>query len=144
MKTVADIFKRKGLKNISIAPDSTVLEALRVMADKNIGSVVVMEGDRYCGLLTERDYARKVILHGKSSSEISVGEIMSEYLPKVSPTNTLEECMEIMTNHNIRYLPVFEEDEFYGVISIIDVVKETILAQKDTIEHLQNYIHSSV
>lgn len=144
MKTVADIFKRKGLKNISISPDATVLEALRVMADKNIGSVVVMEGDRYCGLLTERDYARKVILHGKSSSEISVGEIMSEYLPKVNPTNTLEECMEIMTNHNIRYLPVFEENDFYGVISIIDVVKETIWAQKDTIEHLQNYIHSSV
>ena len=144
MKTVADIFKRKGQKNISISPDATVLEALRLMAEKNIGSVVVMENDRYCGLLTERDYARKVILHGKSSSEITVGEIMSEYLPKVSPANTLEECMEVMTNHNIRYLPVFEENEYYGVISIIDVVKETMLAQKDTIEHLQNYIHSSV
>jgi CBS domain-containing protein len=144
MKTVADIFKRKGQKNISISPDATVLEALRLMAEKNIGSVVVMENERYCGLLTERDYARKVILHGKSSSEITVGEIMSEYLPKVNPTNTLEECMEIMTNHNIRYLPVFEENEYFGVISIIDVVKETMLAQKDTIEHLQNYIHSSV
>jgi len=144
MKTVADIFKRKGQKNISISPDATVLEALRLMAEKNIGSVVVMENERYCGLLTERDYARKVILHGKSSSEITVGEIMSEYLPKVNPTATLEECMEIMTNHNIRYLPVFEENEYFGIISIIDVVKETMLAQKDTIEHLQNYIHSSV
>ncbi len=144
MKTVADIFKRKGRQNITISPDATVLDALRLMADKNIGSVVVVENERYCGLLTERDYARKVILHGKTSSELNVGEIMSEYLPKISPQNTLEECMEMMTNHNIRYLPVFEGDDFYGVISINDVVKETILAQKDTIEHLQNYIHSSV
>jgi predicted transcriptional regulator len=103
-----------------------------------------MEDDKYCGLFTERDYARKVILHGKSSSELQVGEIMSEYLPVVTPAHTLEDCMEIMTNHNIRYLPVFESDEYTGIISIIDVVKETMLQQKDTIEQLQNYIHSSV
>jgi len=144
MKTVADIFKRKGKNNITVAPDSKVLDALKIMAEKNIGSVVVMEGDKYCGLFTERDYARKVILHGKSSSELQVGEIMSEYLPVVTPMNTLEDCMEIMTNHNIRYLPVFEGGDYVGVISIIDVVKETMLAQKDTIEQLQNYIHSSV
>jgi CBS domain-containing protein len=144
MKTVADIFKRKGKNNITVTPDSKVLDALRIMAEKNIGSVVVMEDDRYCGLFTERDYARKVILHGKSSSELQVGEIMSEYLPMVTPAHTLEDCMEIMTNHNIRYLPVFENGEYTGVISIIDVVKETMLQQKDTIEQLQNYIHSSV
>jgi CBS domain-containing protein len=144
MKTVADIFKRKGKNNITVAPDSKVLDALKIMAEKNIGSVVVMEDDKYCGLFTERDYARKVILHGKSSSELQVGEIMSEYLPVVTPAHTLEDCMEIMTNHNIRYLPVFESDEYTGIISIIDVVKETMLQQKDTIEQLQNYIHSSV
>ena len=144
MKTVADIFKRKGKSNITVAPDSKVLDALKIMAEKNIGSVVVMDDEKYCGLFTERDYARKVILHGKSSSELQVGEIMSEYLPVVTPMNTLEDCMEIMTNHNIRYLPVFESGEYMGIISIIDVVKETMLAQKDTIEQLQNYIHSSV
>jgi CBS domain-containing protein len=142
MKTVADIFKRKGKHNITVTPDTFVLEALKIMAEKNIGSVVVMDNDKYCGLFTERDYARKVILHGKSSSELQVGEIMSEYLPVVTPLHNLEECMEIMTNHNIRYLPVFEKDDYIGVISIIDVVKETMLAQKDTIEQLQNYIHS--
>ena len=88
MKTVADIFKRKGKNNITVAPDSKVLDALKIMAEKNIGSVVVMEDDKYCGLFTERDYARKVILHGKSSSELQVGEIMSEYLPVVTPMNT--------------------------------------------------------
>jgi CBS domain-containing protein len=144
MKTVADIFKRKGRNNITVTLDTTVLDALRIMAEKNIGSVVVMQNDKYCGLLTERDYARKVILHGKASADLQVGEIMSEYLPQVSLSASLEACMEIMTNHNIRYLPVFEEDEYIGIISIIDVVKETIFAQEDTIQHLQNYIHSSM
>jgi CBS domain-containing protein len=142
MKNVADIFKRKGRNNITVMPDTFVLEALKIMAEKNIGSVVVMDNEKYCGLFTERDYARKVILHGKSSSDLQVGEIMSEYLPIVTPLHNLEECMEIMTNHNIRYLPVFENDDYIGIISIIDVVKETMLAQKDTIEQLQNYIQS--
>ena len=119
-----------------------VIQRSKIMAEKNIGSVVVMDNDKYCGLFTERDYARKVILHGKSSSDLQVGEIMSEYLPVVTPQHKLDECMEIMTNHNIRYLPVFENDDYIGVISIIDVVKETMLAQKDTIEQLQNYIQS--
>jgi CBS domain-containing protein len=142
MKNVSDIFKRKGLHNVTVSADTTVLDALKLMAEKNIGSVVVMEQERYIGLLTERDYARKVILHGKSSAELTVGEIMSEYLPRVSPRTSLEECMEVMTNHNIRYLPVFEGEDYVGVISIIDVVKETIIEQRDTIESLQQYIHS--
>jgi CBS domain-containing protein len=142
MKNVSDIFKRKGLHNVTVSANTTVLDALKIMAEKNIGSVVVMEGDRYIGLLTERDYARKVILHGKSSAELTVGEIMSEYLPRATPRTSLEECMEIMTNHNIRYLPVFEAEEYVGVISIIDVVKETMIEQRDTIESLQQYIHS--
>ncbi|MFZ9660663.1 MAG: CBS domain-containing protein [Chitinophagaceae bacterium] len=142
MKKVIDIFKRKGKINITVSPDTKVLDALKIMADKNIGSVVVMEDDSYYGLFTERDYARKVILHGKSSSELTVGEIMSEYLPHVTLSHTMDECMEIMTNHNVRYLPVFEEGEYTGVISIIDVVKETILDQKETIDQLHHYIHS--
>lgn len=144
MKKVADIFKRKGFSNVTIGPDAFVREALKLMAEKNIGSIVIMENDRYIGLFTERDYARKVILHGRSSDELTVSEIMSEYLPQISLNHSLEECMEIMTNHNLRYLPVFEGEEYVGVISIIDVVKETILAQQDRIEHLQNYIHGSV
>jgi CBS domain-containing protein len=144
MKKVADIFKRKGFSNVTIGPDAFVREALKLMAEKNIGSVVIMENDRYIGLFTERDYARKVILHGRSSDELTVSEIMSEYLPQISLNHSLEECMEIMTNHNLRYLPVFEADGYVGVISIIDVVKETILAQQVRIEHLQNYIHGSV
>jgi CBS domain-containing protein len=142
MKKVADIFQRKGLVNITIEPSSEVIQALKLMAEKNIGSVVVMKDDEYLGLFTERDYARKVILHGKNSSDLTVGEVMSAYLPKVSPAATLEECMELMTNHNIRYIPVFESEQYIGVISIIDVVKETIMDQQDTIENLQNYIHS--
>lgn len=140
MKTVADIFKRKGTQNISIDFASPVLDALKLMADKNIGSVVVIKDGYYLGLFTERDYARKVILHGKNSSDLTVGEIMSEYLPKASLHTTMEECMEVMTNHNIRYLPVFEGEKYIGVISIIDVVKEEIMEHKNTIEDLQNYI----
>ncbi|MEY3433323.1 MAG: hypothetical protein RL131_1259 [Bacteroidota bacterium] len=141
MKKVSDIFKRKGLNNVSIGSNAPVIDALKLMAEKNIGSAVVMsEGGMYMGLITERDYARKVVLHGKSSIELTVGEIMSEYLPKVALNTTLEECMEIMSNHNIRYLPVFEAEEYVGVISIIDVVKETIMDQKSTIEDLKSYI----
>ena len=144
MKKVSDIFKRKGFSNVTIEPTATVREALRLMAEKNIGSVVVMQEETYIGLFTERDYARKVILHGKSSNELTVAEIMSEYLPRITQENTMEECMEIMTNHNIRYLPVFDDERYTGVISIIDVVKETILDQKVRIEQLQDYIQGAV
>lgn len=145
MRTVANIFQRKGRHNITITPDVTVLQALKIMSEKNIGSVIVVDFDgHYCGLATERDYARKVILLGKSSSDTPVSEIMLEHLPKVTPDHTLEECMEIMTAHNIRYLPVFVDNEFHGVISVLDIVKETILAQQETIDQLHNYIHSTV
>lgn len=142
MQTVSNIFQRKGTANITVSPDTFVFDALKIMADKNIGSVVVMNDEKYCGLFTERDYARKVILQGKSSSDLQVAEIMSENLPQVSSQHNLEECMEIMTGHNIRYLPVFDQEKFVGVISIIDVVRETILAQKETIDQLHNYINS--
>lgn len=142
MKNVHDIFLRKGRQNITVAPDTRVVDALKIMADKNIGSVVVISGDQFKGLFTERDYARKVILQGKSSSELEVSEIMSDNLPEIGLAHRLEDCMEIMTSHNVRYLPVFDNGAFIGIISIIDVVRETILAQKETIDQLHNYIHS--
>lgn len=143
MRTVAHIFKRKGHHNITVDADVSVLEALKIMSERNIGSVIVVDNEgKYCGLATERDYARKVILLGKSSGETPVSEIMLEHLPRVTPEHTLEECMSIMTAHNIRYLPVFKNNEFYGVISVLDIVKETILAQQETIDQLHSYIHS--
>lgn len=142
MKNVAHILLRKGNNVISVNPDFHVLDALRIMAEKNIGSVVVMEGDRYCGLLTERDYARKVILKGKTSADTRVADIMSTDLPRISPADTLEQCMRLMSEANIRYLPVFEDDVLSGIVSINDVVKETILDQQHTIQQLHNYIRS--
>ncbi len=142
MKKVSQILSRKGSSVITITPGITVLDALKQMAEKNIGSIVVLENGQYVGVLTERDYARKVILKGKSSTTTLVNEIMSTGLPRITPDNSLETCMQIMSENNIRYLPVFENDQLCGIISINDVIKETILTQKETIEHLQNYIHS--
>ena len=143
MRTVEHIFMRKGHHNITVDPGISVLGALKIIYEKNVGSVIVMDNKgKYCGLVTERDYARKVILLGKSSGDTQVDEIMLEHLPKITPEHTLEECMSLMTAHNIRYLPVFKNNEFYGVISILDIVKETILAQQETIDHLHSYIHS--
>jgi CBS domain-containing protein len=142
MKKVAHILARKGNNIISVPPSTTVIEVLKLMAEKNIGSLIIMENDAYLGLMTERDYARKVILKGKSSSETPVGEIMSTGLPRITPDNSIDTCMHIMSESNIRYLPVFDHDKLCGIISITDVVTETILAQKETIEHLQSYIQS--
>ena len=143
MKKVADILARKGTSAISVSPGSTVLDALRIMAEKNIGSVIVKDNDRYVGIVTERDYSRKVILKGKNSTDTKVSEIMSTDLPVVHPADSIEQCMELMTKNTIRYLPVFEGDQLNGIISMSDVVKEMILAQKDTITQLQDYIHSN-
>lgn len=142
MRNVSHILERKGANIISVAPNQTVMQALTVMAEKNIGSVLVMEGDKYVGLLTERDYARKVILKGRSSTDTLVKDIMSTDLPEISPLQSLDECMQIMSKHNVRYLPVFSEAKICGIISIIDVVTETLNAQKETIDHLQHYIQS--
>lgn len=141
MNNVSAILARKGNNAVSVQPGTSVLEALRIMAEKNIGSVVVMEGDQYLGIVTERDYSRKVILKGKHSDDTPVSEIMSSDLPKIHPRDSVEHCMSLMSQKNIRYLPVFENDRLSGIISISDVVKETILAQKETISQLENYIH---
>jgi len=142
MRKVADILIRKGTAVISIDASTSVLDALKLMAQKNIGSIVVNEQGNYAGLLTERDYARKVVLEGKSSGETVVRDIMSTGAPRVSPDDTVEHCMQLMSEGNVRYLPVFNSDTLAGIISISDVVTETILFHEQTIEHLQSYIHS--
>jgi len=142
MKKVSDILARKGGNVITIDAGTSVLDALRLMDDKNIGSVVVTTGGEYSGLLTERDYARKVILKGKSSDETTVGEIMSTDLPHIIPDNSVETCMHIMSENNIRYLPVFKSNQLCGIISINDLVTETILTHEETIQQLRDYIHS--
>lgn len=142
MNTVSSILSRKGRASISVSPDMSVIEALEIMAEKNIGSVVVMQDEQYMGIMTERDYSRKVILKGKHSTSTKVSEIMSTDMPSVKPNDTVEHCMELMTSKNIRYMPVFENNKITGIISMSDIVKETIIMQKDTINHLESYIRN--
>jgi CBS domain-containing protein len=142
MNIVSTVINRKNRTPVTVAPDKSVVEALTIMAEKNIGSVVVMENDKYLGIMTERDYSRKVILKEKNSATTKVSEIMSTDLPSVSPGDSIEHCMQLMTEKNIRYMPVFENNQLTGIISMSDVVKETILMQKETINQLQNYISS--
>ena len=144
MKKVADIIKRKGAAVTSVAPGTTVIEALKIMADQNIGSVMVVKEATFLGIVTERDYSRKVVLKGRSSTETKVEEIMSTDYPKVSNQNTIEECMQLLSEKNIRYLPVFEGAAVTGIISINDVVKETILSQEETINSLKDYLHTNM
>ena len=142
MKKVSNILGRKGGSVVAIDGSTTVLDALKLMSDKNIGSVVITENGEYAGLLTERDYARKVILQGKSSLETQVREIMSTHFPRMIPENSVETCMHVMSENNIRYLPVFKDDKLCGIVSISDIVTETILSHEETIEHLKSYISS--
>jgi CBS domain-containing protein len=142
MRKVSDILKRKGNKVSAVSPDLTVIKALELMAEQNIGSLVVMEGDKFLGIITERDYSRKVILKGRHSSETPVGEIMTTDFPPVAPQDSVEKCMHLMSSKHIRYLPVYESNQLVGIISINDVVTETILNQQETISQLQTYIQS--
>jgi CBS domain-containing protein len=142
MHKVSDILTRKGASAVAVPPDTKVIDALRIMAEKNIGSVLVMDGGEFLGIITERDYSRKVALKGKSSIDTRVSEIMSSDLPPVKPSDTVDYCMQLMSNKNIRYLPVFENNQLTGLVSMSDVVKETILAQQETIDHLESYIRS--
>jgi len=142
MKKVADLLRHKGSGITSVTPETTVLEALQIMAEQNIGSVLVLDNGQYAGIMTERDYSRKVILKGKSSTDTPVAEIMSTDLPYVNPHDSIEFCMQLLSDKNIRYLPVFENGALSGIVSINDVVKETILTQQETITHLKDYLHS--
>ena len=140
MKTVKEILQTKQTGLITIAPDATVFDALKLMAEKNIGALPVMDGEKLLGILTERDYSRKVILEGKSSKETLVKEIMTEKVLIVKPETTNEECMALMSEKFLRHLPVIENDRVIGIISIGDVVKAIISEQHFTINNLQQYI----
>ncbi len=144
MKKVADVIARKGPNVTSVSPSTSVLDVLKIMAEQNIGSIVVVENGNYIGIMTERDYSRKVVLKGKSSTDTKVSEIMSSDFPRITPTDSIDYCMQMMSDKNIRYLPVFEEDKLCGIISINDVVKETILSQQETITQLKDYLHASM
>jgi len=144
MKKVADILRHKGSHITAVSPATTVIDALRIMADQNIGSVLVLKDDQYQGIMTERDYSRKVILKGKSSTDTQVEEIMTNDLPHVTPHDSIEFCMQLLSDRNIRYLPVFDNGVLAGIISINDVVRETILTQQETITHLKDYLHSGI
>jgi CBS domain-containing protein len=140
MITVKDILKTKGHDVISITPETTVYEALTIMADKNVGALVVLDGDAVAGIMSERDYARKVILHGKSSRELKVSEIMTAKVYYVHPEQNVQDCMVQMTDKHVRHLPVLEEERLIGIISIGDVVKTIMADQEDTIKLLEHYI----
>ncbi|NNV56438.1 CBS domain-containing protein [Limnovirga soli] len=142
MRKVSDVLRRKGSKVTTVPSTTTVIDALHIMADQNIGSVVVAEEGKFLGIMTERDYSRKVVLNGRSSTDTTVGEIMSDQFPAVAESDTIEHCMELLSSKNLRYLPVMTNGKLSGIISINDVVKETILTQQETISHLHSYIHS--
>lgn len=138
--TVRQVLEKKGYDIWWIDPDATVYEALELMAEKNIGAVLVMKDGELVGILSERDYARKVILKGRFSRETPVRDIMSERVVCVRPDQTLDECMALMTEKRIRHLPVIENNRVIGVISIGDVVKAIISEQAFVIQQLENYI----
>ncbi len=142
MRKVNDILKRKGNTVSTVSPNLSVIEALEIMAEKNIGALVVVENDSFIGIITERDYSRKIVLKGKSSSDTPVSEIMSTDFPSVLINDTVDKRMQLMASNRIRYLPVIEKDKLVGIISINDVVTETILTQQETISHLHSYIQS--
>ena len=141
MKTLKQLLEAKGGNVYSITPDARVFDALRLMADKSIGALIVMEGDRLAGIISERDYARKVILHGRSSHDLEVRDIMTSKVISVHPGQTVGECMALMTEKRVRHLPVTEGERLIGVLSIGDLVKEVIAEQRQTIEQLESYIH---
>jgi len=137
---ISSLLTQKASQVWLTTPDSTVFEAIALMADKNIGALPVMKGAQLVGVISERDYTRKVILQGRSSKQTSVREIMSPRLITVSPNNTVNECMAMMTENRVRHLPVLEGDKLVGLISIGDMVRWTLSAQAATIEHLERYV----
>jgi len=141
MKTVAQMLKLKAAGIVSVRPEVPVLEALKVLADKDVGAVLVMDGERLLGIVSERDYARKVALKGKSSSSTPVSEIMTREVVCVTPAQTNEDCMALMTGKRLRHLPVIDGERVLGVLSIGDLVKDAISEQQFIIEQLEHYIH---
>jgi CBS domain-containing protein len=142
MITVGQILTVKGQEVHAISPEATVYEALRLMAHKNIGAVLIIQAGKLVGIFSERDYARSVVLKGRASREMQVKEIMSRNVITIAPSESIEACMALMTDQRIRHLPVVQGGELVGLISIGDVVKKIISYQRDTIEDLQAYIFS--
>lgn len=140
MDNVRQLLRTKGSNVFTISPDATVYEALELMAEKDIGALVVTNNGEVVGIFSERDYARKVILKGKSSMNTSVGELMVDQVYYVSPDNTIEDCMSIMTEKHVRHLPVLKDSELIGLVSIGDVVNQVIKHQKFKIRELEKYI----
>ena len=140
MHTAGDILRTKGRAVWSVGPSDLVLEALGVMAEHDIGAVLVLDGEKLVGLFSERDYARKVVLAGRSSKDSPVRDVMSAHVICVSPDRTIDECMAVMTDKRVRHLPVVDHKHVIGVVSIGDVVKATIADQEFTITQLQSYI----
>ncbi len=140
MRTVKELLVSKPMTVWSITPEASVFQALELMAEKEIGALVVLSGSKLVGLLSERDYARKVILKGKASKETRVREIMTDKLITIRPETSIDECMALMTDKRIRHLPVLEGEKLVGMISIGDVVKAIISEQKFIIQQLENYI----
>jgi CBS domain-containing protein len=141
MKTVSELLRMKPARAlIAVKPEDTVLEAIKVLARENIGAAVVMVGDRLAGILSERDYTRKVILNGRSSDSTRVEEIMTSNVLVVSPRSNTRECMALMTEKNIRHLPVVDQGRVVGMVSIRDIVSDIIADQDFTIEQLEHYI----
>ena len=142
MSQVKHLLESKGSKIFSITPDAPVLEAIKHMAEHRVGALLVMHGEKLVGVLSERDYARKVILQGRSSAQTAVSDIMSSEPLTVGPDTDVFDCMRLCTDSRIRHLPVVQGDKVIGVISIGDLVKAVIDAQAEQIEHLQRYITS--
>lgn len=142
MKTVSQLLQGKGGSVLSVTPEASVFVALKLMAEKNVGALLVMNGDALRGIMSERDYARKVILLGKSSHELAVRDIMSDKVVSVTPKQTVDDCMALMTGRRIRHLPVIDNGRVVGVLSIGDLVKAVIEEQQQTIQQLESYIHS--
>jgi CBS domain-containing protein len=140
MKTVKEILDAKGHEIWSVHPDDTVYESLHQMSDKGIGSLLVMDGEKLVGIVTERDYARKVILEGKSSKDTTVQAVMTRKVLCVAPERTVDECMALMTDKRARHLPVVDHKQVVGVVSIGDLVKTLINEQQVLIDQLQHYI----
>ena len=142
MATASALLKHKGREIYSVPPDAPVLEAIKLMAQRGVGALLVMQRDRLLGVMSERDYARKVILMGRSSNETPVSEIMSSPVLTVHPDQSVNDCMRLMTENRVRHLPVVEGERVVGVLSIGDLVRAVVEEQQQTIEQLEHYIRS--
>ena len=143
MTTVKSVLHAKGNIIWSVAPDETVFDALKIMAEKNIGALLVMQKEKVVGVFSERDYARKIVLKGESSHTTAVKDVMTSGVLSVNPEQSIDECMALMTNKHVRHLPVIENGNLIGLVSIGDIVKTIISEHEYTIKQLENYITGS-